>query len=140
MKKKVLARSFIMGLICPLLIYLAAGTLDVIMQESNLVFYVMFAMGLLLFLLPVYFLMKEKKLNEKAASKLTAPAYLLGYAVTAVTLLYLVNDTIDMSKLFGHKFLGGIGLTIMLIILACGFGWAVLFRIGAAIVRSIKKR
>ena len=62
-----------------------------------------------------------------------------GYAVIAAVMIF-VTESIDMEKLFGHQFLGGIGLAIMLIILACGFGWAVIFRIIAAIVRYVQKK
>ena len=139
MKGRVLIRSFLMGVICPAVIYLAAGALDVITQESNLMFAVMVLMGAVLLVLPAYFLDREKKLNEQFPTKLTAPAYLLGYGIMVPVMLYIV-DSLDTEKLFGHRFLGGIGLTILLMILAGGFVWAVVFRIGAAIVSLIKKR
>lgn len=138
MKGRILIRSFLTGVICPMVVYLAAGALDVITKESNLMFAVMFVMSAVLLALPAYFLYREKKLNEQFPTKLTAPAYLLGYGILVPVMLY-VTDSIEMEKLFGHRFLGGIGLTIMLIILACGFCWAVLFRIGAAIVSLIKR-
>ena len=139
MKGKVLAKALLMGILFPLAVYLMAGALDIITQESNAAFYVMVIEGLLLFALPIFFLSREKSLNEQFPTKLIAPAYLLGYGILVPIMLY-VTDSLDMDKLFGHKFLGGIGLTIMLIILACGFCWAVVFRTGAAIVRLIKKR
>ena len=138
MKGRVLTRSFLMGMICPMVIYIAGGALDVITKESNFMLAVMFVMGAVLLALPAYFLCREKKLNEQFRTKLIAPAYLLGYGILLPVMLY-VTDCLDTQNLFGHKFLGGIGLTIMLIILACGFGWAVVFRTGAALVRLIKK-
>ncbi len=139
MKSGVLAKSFLMGIVCPLIIYLLAAVFDVITQESNASLNVMFIEGLCLFFLPMFFLGKEKKLNRQFPTKLIAPAYLSGYAVIAAVMIF-VTDSIDMEKLFGHQFLGGIGLAIMLIILACGFGWAVIFRIIAAIVRYVQKK
>lgn len=139
MKGKVLAKSFLMGIICPLIIYLAAAAFDVITQESNASLYVMFIEGLLLLLLPVFFLSREKELERQFSTKLTAPAYLFGYAVITLAIIY-ITDLIDMEKLFGHKFLGGIGLVFMYMILAGGCIWAVVFRLGAAVVRLIKKR
>ena len=139
MKVKVLVKSFLMGIICPLIIYLAAAGFDVITQESNASLYVMFIEGLLLFVLPFFFLSREKELDRQFSTKLTAPAYLFGYAVITLAIIY-ITDLIDMDKLFGHKFLGGIGLVIMYMILAGGCIWAVVFRLGAAVVRLIKKR
>ena len=138
MKKKVIFKSLLMGICVPGGIYLAAGALDIITQESSFMLWVMFFTGIILFLLPMFFLSREKKLNLQAPTKLAAPAYLLGYAAVTAALLYIV-DAIDTEKVFHHRYLGGIGLTILLIILTLGLGWAVLFRVITAIVRLIRK-
>lgn len=139
MKCKVLVRALLMGIICPAVIYLAAAAFDVITQESKAALYIMLIEGVLLLLLPVFFLWREKVLDRQFSTKLTAPAYLLGYAVITLVAVY-ITDSADMEKLFGHKYLGGIGLVFMYMILAAGLGWAVLFRIGAAVVSLIKKK
>ena len=57
MKTVVLCKSYLMGTICPLVIYLAAGAYDIITQEDNSALNVMVIEGLLLFALPC--IMKE---------------------------------------------------------------------------------
>jgi hypothetical protein len=137
MKAKVLVKSLLMGAICPAAIYLAAAVLDVITQESRAALFVMFIEGVLLFLLPVFFLRREKELNEQFPTKLTAPAYLLAYAVITLVMIY-ITDSVDMEKLFHGRYLGGIGLVFMYTILIGGFVWAVVFRVGALIVRALR--
>lgn len=136
MKGKVLVKSLLMGMICPAIIYIAAAVFDVITQESNASLVVMFIEGVLLLILPVFFLIREKELEQQFPTKLTAPVYLFGYAVITLVMIY-ITDSLDMDKLFAHKFLGGIGLVIMYIILAGGFVWALLFRTGVLIAKCI---
>ena len=138
MKGKVLVKSLLMGAVCPAVIYLAAAVFDVITQESRAALSVMLIEGVLMFLLPVFFLRRENELNKQCPSKLIAPAYLLGYAVITLVLIY-ITDSVDMEKLFHGRYLGGIGLFFMYMILIGGFVWAVVFRIGALIVRAVKK-
>lgn len=122
----------------PGIIYLAAGAIDVITKE-DIYMVLIFLEGLCLLVLPIFFHDREEKLKKQFPTKLIAPAYLIGYAVI-VPVLVFITDSLDMYKLFGHYFLAGISLTIMLIILAGGFVWAVVIRVITAIVNAVKKR
>lgn len=137
MKAKVLVKSLLLGVACPAVIYLAAAALDVITQESRAALYVMLIEAVLLFLLPIFFLRREKKLNKQFTTKLIPPAYLLGYGIITLVLIYF-TDGVDMERLFHGRYLGGIGLVFMYIILIGGLIWAVIFRIGALIVRALR--
>ena len=138
MKSAVLAKSFLMGAVCPLIVYFVQAAIDIITQESAAIF-LMFVEGGVLLALPVFFLRKEKELYEKFPTKWIAPVCLSGYAVITFAAA-LVVDSIDIYELFEHRFMGGIGLILLWYIMAGGFIWAVLFRIGALIVKVIKSK
>ncbi|WP_164173792.1 hypothetical protein [Ruminococcus flavefaciens] len=139
MKTIVLCKSYLMGTICPLVIYLAAGAYDIITQEDNSALNVMVIEGLLLLALPVFFLNMEKKLGSQCPTKWIPPMYLIAYGVITLVML-IVLSSLDMTKLFGHQFLGGIGLMFMWFVMVGGCIWAILFRIGALIVRAVKNQ
>lgn len=136
MKSGILARAFLTGTIYPLVIFLIAGVIDYITNESNVMFTVMLVEGIILLVLPVLFLSKEEKLNSEYYTKLTAPMYLTGYGVITLFVGIAIN-TMDMGKLFPTQFLGGIGLFMVWIVMAGGFVWAVLFRVGALVAKCI---
>ena len=81
----------------------------------------------------------EKKLDSQCPTKWIPPMYLIAYAVITLVML-IVLSSLDMTKLFGHQFLGGIGLMFMWFVMVGGCIWAILFRIGALIVRAIKNQ
>lgn len=139
MKTIVLCKSYLMGTICPLVIYLAAGAYDIITQEDSSVLAAMVIEGLLLFALPVFFLNMEKRLGSQCLTKWIPPMYLIAYGVITLVML-VVLSSLDMTKLFGHQFLGGIGLMFMWFVMVGGCIWAILFRIGALIVRAVKNQ
>ncbi len=139
MKTVVLCKSYLMGTICPLVIYLAAGAYDIITQEDNSALNVMVIEGLLLFALPVFFLNMEKRLGSQCLTKWIPPMYLIAYGVITLVML-IVLSSLDMTKLFGHRILGGIGLIFMWFVMVGGCIWAILFRIGALIVRAVKNQ
>ena len=139
MKTIVLCKSYLMGTICPLVIYLAAGIYDIITQEDNSTLTVMVIEGLLLLAMPIFFLNMEKKLGSQCPTKWIPPMYLIAYGVITLVML-LVISSLDMTKLFRHQFLGGIGLMFMWFIMAGGCIWAIVFRVGVLIVNSIKNK
>ena len=138
MKRGVLAKSFFMGITYPAIIYLVTGVIEVITQEA-ICMAVLVLGGLCLFALPIVFLDKEKKLNEHFYSNLTAPAYLVGYAILIPALVF-VTDYFDLYELCGHHSFSGISLTIMQMMIAGGFCWAAIFRVITAIINAVKKR
>ena len=138
MKSVVMAKSYLMGTVCPLVIFLIAGVLDYVTNEGNLMFTVMIVEGVILLMLPVFFGYREDKLKSECPTKWIAPMYLAGYAVITLLAVIAIN-TIDMSKLFPHQFLGGIGLFMVWIVMAGGFVWALIFRIGALIAHAVSK-
>ena len=129
-----------MGIIFPLAVFLIAGVFDVSRSRSVLIEWGVYLLGLFLIALPVLFFLQERKLNEQTASKLIAPAYLLGYAAAAAAALYSVYCVIDYDKLFHGDTEGGLLISIASFALIFGLGWAVLFRIGASAACLIKKR
>ena len=129
-----------MGIIFPFAVFLIAGAFDVSRSRSVVIEWGIYLLGLFLIALPVLFFLRERKLNKQAASKLIAPAYLLGYAAAAAAALYSVYCIIDYDKLFNGDTEGGLLISTASFALIFGLGWAVLFRIGAAAFSLIKKR
>jgi hypothetical protein len=139
MNKKILIKAIIMGAGWPLAVFLVCALLDIATQESRAALYVMFAEGIVLFVLPILMLKRERKLSEEKLPLWTVPVYLAAYALITVLLHYLIEVVADTSVFFSKDvYMGGLGLVLMLMILTGGFIWAVVFRLGAAVVGLIR--
>ncbi|MCR4795556.1 MULTISPECIES: hypothetical protein [Ruminococcus] len=126
-----------MGLCIPLAIFLTFDLLDILTREY-LVWGLWIFEAALLFILPIRILREEKRIPVKAPMKLSSVMFLCGYAaaVIAALIIQATIENVDLAeKLLPHGFLSGIGLTVICMILAGGFFWAVIFRVAVAIAR-----
>jgi hypothetical protein len=137
MKKKILIRFFLMGLCIPLAIFLTFDLLNILTREYFL-WGLWITEAVLLFILPFRILGEERKVPVKAPLKLSSVMFLCGYAAAVIASLMIqamIENADIAEKFLPHRFLSGIGFTVICMILAGGFFWAVIFRVAVAIVR-----